>query len=345
MARYGICYMGSKNSIAEEIVNLLPKADNLYDLFCGGGAITHCAITQNKYKDYYMNDLKQGMADFFLDCVKGKYKDENRWISREEFKKSFMTDNYISCVWSFGNKGFTYIYGKEVEPFKKALHYAIFFNDMSLIKQCGYDLPKCDIPLNEINKRRKWVIEYVRNLAKLSGDKKNEKVQLQSLESLQSLQRLQNLESLQRLQALNEIKVSDRLVDRIHPSSLDYSQVEIKPNSVIYCDIPYEGTSSYLSNTNDKLNRTANNFDYARFYSWACSQKELVVISSYEIKDDRFICVFEREKISLLNQHNNKKQGKEKLVKTERLYIPKHQINLWKKHNTISTQLNLFDFI
>ena len=342
MARYGICYMGSKNSIAEEIVNLLPKADNLYDLFCGGGAITHCAITQNKYKDYYMNDLKQGMADFFLDCVKGKYKDENRWISRDEFMKSFRTDNYISCVWSFGNKGFAYIYGKEVEPFKKALHYAIFFNDMSLIKQCGYDLPKCDIPLDEINKRRKWVIEYVRNLAKLSGDKKNEKVQLQSLENLERLERLQSLE---RLQALNEIKISDRLVDRIHPSSLDYSQVEIKPNSVIYCDIPYEGTSRYLSNTNRKLNRTASNFNYERFYAWACSQKELVVISSYEIKDDRFICVFEREKISLLNQHNNKKQGKEKLVKIERLYIPKPQLNLWKKHNTISTQLNLFDFI
>ena len=58
MARYGICYMGSKNSIAEEIVNLLPKADNLYDLFCGGGAITHCAITQNKYKDYQIHNRK-----------------------------------------------------------------------------------------------------------------------------------------------------------------------------------------------------------------------------------------------------------------------------------------------
>lgn len=42
--RYGIPYMGSKNAIADDIVNILPKADNLYDLFCGGCAITHCAI-------------------------------------------------------------------------------------------------------------------------------------------------------------------------------------------------------------------------------------------------------------------------------------------------------------
>ena len=33
---YGLPYMGSKNKIAKNIVRLLPKADNLYDLFCGG---------------------------------------------------------------------------------------------------------------------------------------------------------------------------------------------------------------------------------------------------------------------------------------------------------------------
>lgn len=39
---YGLPYMGSKNKIAEWILSYLPKAENLYDLFCGG-----CAITEN----------------------------------------------------------------------------------------------------------------------------------------------------------------------------------------------------------------------------------------------------------------------------------------------------------
>ena len=44
--RYGLPYMGSKNKIAEWVLSYLPQADNFYDLFCGGCAITHCAITQ-----------------------------------------------------------------------------------------------------------------------------------------------------------------------------------------------------------------------------------------------------------------------------------------------------------
>lgn len=41
--RYGIPYLGSKNKLAERIVSLLPRAEHLYDVFCGGCAIAHCA--------------------------------------------------------------------------------------------------------------------------------------------------------------------------------------------------------------------------------------------------------------------------------------------------------------
>lgn len=36
--------MGSKNKIAEWIVEHLPEGGTLYDLFCGGCAVTHCAL-------------------------------------------------------------------------------------------------------------------------------------------------------------------------------------------------------------------------------------------------------------------------------------------------------------
>lgn len=41
---YGVPYQGSKNSIAEKIINIIPSAENFYDLFAGGCAITHCAM-------------------------------------------------------------------------------------------------------------------------------------------------------------------------------------------------------------------------------------------------------------------------------------------------------------
>ena len=62
--------MGSKNQIAEWIVDLLPKATNFYDLFCGGCAITHCAITKNKYENYFINDINPLAPQLFLDAIK-----------------------------------------------------------------------------------------------------------------------------------------------------------------------------------------------------------------------------------------------------------------------------------
>ena len=41
--RYGVPYMGSKNDIAEQIIQIVPQARNFYDLFAGGCAVTHAA--------------------------------------------------------------------------------------------------------------------------------------------------------------------------------------------------------------------------------------------------------------------------------------------------------------
>ena len=76
MANYGIPYMGSKNTIAHKIIDYLPKANNFYDLFCGGCSITHCAMLSKKWQNIYFNDIDGGMPKLFLDSIKGKYKNE-----------------------------------------------------------------------------------------------------------------------------------------------------------------------------------------------------------------------------------------------------------------------------
>lgn len=38
--KYGLPYKGSKNKLAERIVDLLPKKKHLVDLFCGGCAVS-----------------------------------------------------------------------------------------------------------------------------------------------------------------------------------------------------------------------------------------------------------------------------------------------------------------
>ena len=321
---YGLPYKGSKNKLAPKIFELFPQKKNFYDLFCGGCAMTHYGMLHNKFEKFIINDLNPMCPTLFFDTVNGKFKNETRWISREDFLNS--NEPYVKYCWSFGNNLRGYLYGKEIEPYKKACHYAIVFDDFSLIKElCPdvYDVTKEALNgIKNIKKRRlafgPSVIKELKRLGdwnlvqnnplyksahwrggKLDG-KNNDLESLQSLQSLQSLERLQSLESLESLERLEQF-------------STDYQNVNIYKDSVIYCDIPYEGTDSY--------NRI--DFDFERFYSWCEKQTEPVFISSYKMPEDRFICIATFEHRSTLSATANDKV-------LEKVFIPKHQSKEYK---------------
>ena len=115
---YGLPYMGSKRKIAEDIIRELPRGEVLVDLFAGGCAITHCALLSGKWRRVIANDISD-VVRLFGDAVAGKYHDECRWISREDFFRLKDSDPYVRYCWSFGNTGTTYMYAPEVERFKK----------------------------------------------------------------------------------------------------------------------------------------------------------------------------------------------------------------------------------
>lgn len=161
--KYGLPYKGSKNKLAERIVRLLPKRTHLVDLFCGGCAVSHAALLMGKYEHIHINDINWMCPTLFIDALNGKYNDENRWISREDFFRLKDTDPYVAVVWSFGNNLHTYLYSKEIEPLKKAIHYAMFFSDYSLGKELGHDLSFID-PIQDLQKRYLAVKHYFNRL-------------------------------------------------------------------------------------------------------------------------------------------------------------------------------------
>ena len=87
--RYGLPYKGSKNAIAEWIVNELPPNRYFVDLFFGGGAITHAAMLSKKWDRFIINDIDGRLPRLFVDCAHGKYTTVTHpeWISREEFAR------------------------------------------------------------------------------------------------------------------------------------------------------------------------------------------------------------------------------------------------------------------
>ena len=382
MKRYGLSYMGSKNRIAEWVVSHFPKKKHFYDLFAGGCAVTHCAMIKRKFETYTINDISR-ILELFMDAVNGKYADEKRWINRSDFFALKNNDEYVRCCWSFGNKGLNYLYSKEIEPWKKALHYARVFGDFSLMEEFGIktDGSSIDIKKNAAEYKGKYIRWYLKNVLKSEADFErlrenlNSKIKdnseklreylldglrkvgktradvdrflgtngmashyfsrsqwefptreayiklqsflylpknydeiyglqsllesLQSLERLQRLQKLQSLESLQRLQRLQRLEVFRG----------DYRNVKIKSDSLIYCDIPYKGTTEYSDG----------GFDHEAFYDWAEMQSEPVIISEYSMPEDRFERIDFIEKRILL-------QGASGTYKEEGLFVPRTQI-------------------
>lgn len=378
--KYGLPYKGSKNKLAERIVRLLPKRTHLVDLFCGGCAVSHAALLMGKYEHIHINDINWMCPTLFIDALNGKYNDENRWISREDFFRLKDTDPYVAVVWSFGNNLRDYLYSKEIEPLKKAIHYAMFFSDYSLGKELGHDLSFID-PIQDLQKRYLAVKHYFNKLGHFqrqsfeggaeSADAVNRSIgttQHQFAElggaektcrdwrqwkDLQTSVRvatpgmyypgvaIQKKKSQRRTMQLRKTQYSciacniengstvcpgirGGQILPITSSVLDYEEVTIPEDSVIYCDIPYDGTDGYLE-------KDQGGFDYERFYQWCERQTQPVFISSYQMPEDRFDCIEEFTHRSTLSATANN-------LVTERIYVPKHQAERGNR----TVQLTLF---
>ena len=129
------------------------------------------------------------------------------------------------------------------------------------------------------------------------------------------------LQHRERLRAVEQIRGGGQ-TPPLTSSVLDYAEVEIPTDSVIYCDIPYEKTDGYQEG----------GFDFSRFYDWACRQTEPVFISSYEMPADRFECIAEF-------QHRSKLCATANNLVVERIFIPRGQA---ERGNLPPRQLSLF---
>lgn len=130
MTLYGIPYQGSKTKIAPAIINRLPFGERFCDLFGGGFAMSHCARLSKKYKSILYNELNPLLPPLLKDAILGRY-NYNRFkpefITREHFYTEKEKDGYIKYIWSFGNSGKEYLFGKDIEPLKHEAHDFVVF--------------------------------------------------------------------------------------------------------------------------------------------------------------------------------------------------------------------------
>lgn len=314
MKSYGLPYTGSKNRLAEKIIAHFPEADTLVDGFFGGGAITHCAMVHNKFKNYIANDLRT-TPQFFKECMEGKHSNDLRWISAEDFKNSSRDDWFVRLLWSFSNNCNFYMYGREKELYGKAFHYAICFNDFSLLRNlCDvYAVDRIeesvkDIPITLWNERRLQMKKIITSLCNEASAKVDDLIQhycITHLARLQRIVRMGNLEKSNQSPNITYHNLDYRLLADIIPD-----------NSVVYLDPPYKGTFDY--NEIDKCMWGVNLFNTEEFLDWAyeIGKKHPTFISEYCIEDNRFQLIDEWNRCHRAT-HSNRH------TVTERLYTVK----------------------
>lgn len=257
----GLPYRGSKKKISKKIIEIVKQnfgtEKPIYDIFGGGGAITaECMING---LDVHYNDLDRTITDMFQRVLATDREFlKTLIVSRDEFFRIRVKEN------------------KTVDDNLKMLVNS-FGNDR---RTYLYSKKFSDIKYN-------LAIEIIKNHDTFTNYKKTETYKNayrpfdfgkeSKNQGLPQLRPLQQLERVQQLGQLEDLRVTN----------LDYKAFSNVENAILYLDPPYENTTIEGYSIND--------FDSKAFYNWAykMSKKNIVIISSYEISNERFECVYE----------------------------------------------------
>jgi len=255
----GLPYMGSKRKLAKKIVGYIksqhPTAEYFIDLFGGGGAISYEAQKQG-FK-VVCNDKNKAIIALHKKIQGGLPDSIYDWVSREQFLKNRDRQDwyggFLQSIWTFGNNGKDYLYGRKVEPIKHQLHKIIVECSVGTLQNFSYigedtmwEIAKC-FQINDLHSRRKVILKILKNCANNS--------QVKYIEHLTRLNAIQGIEEIENRNAITFI-------------SLDYKDVEIPENSVVYLDPPYRDTHGYQEDVfHDELDEWAKNCGEACYMS------------------------------------------------------------------------------
>ena len=254
----GLPYQGSKKKVSKKIVEIIKQnfgtEKPVYDIFGGGGAITaECLI--NGLEVHY-NDLDETVTSMFQKVV-SEDRDylKTLIVSRDEFLKIREKEN------------------KTVDDNLKLLVNSFGNNRKGYLYSEEFS-----------NLKYNLVTEIIKKHDTFSGYKKTDTYKnayrpfdIGKVDKAQVLEQLQRLHQLQRLQQL----------ECVEATNLDYTEFSGIEDTILYLDPPYQNTllKGY----------SIHEFNSQPFYDWAyeMSKKNIVLISSYEISDERFECVYE----------------------------------------------------
>ena len=250
-------------------------------------------IKQNFGTDKPIYDIFGGGGAITAECVlndlKVYYNDLDETIT-DMFTKVISSDREYLKTLIVSRKDFFEIRDKEKKSVGDELKLLVnsFGNDR---KSYLYSEKYSDIKYN-------LALEIIEKHDCFGGYKKTKTYTENSYKNIDKNDQLEQLQRLQQLERLEQLEISD-----VTNKSYDYFS-DVK-NSILYLDPPYEGTH----------NGYKFEFDSLKFYEWAYKMAEnnIVLISSYDISDERFEEVYSFDKARSTLQSGCHKSKCEKL--------------------------------
>ena len=245
--QYGLPYKGSKNKIANWVIEHLPHkhSDYFIDLFAGGCAMSHAALLSGRYTWVIANDLTDTPAVFKAACLK-EFENYAATPDKKEFDEHKHTDRGMAILFSYTTGCSQYLWAEDNETKRLATKVVLG---------------------SSVHERKNAFNDFIRYLGKTGGFSKNN--------DLNKLGKSEVIARLSRIQKLSELNKDS--IDQLQPTRFDYRELffaGVPDSCLIYADPPYKNTD----------NRGYAAFDYAAFETWLAEMAEKeqpVYVSEY----------------------------------------------------------------
>lgn len=220
---YGLPYKGSKNAIAERIVDALPSGENFCDCCCGGGAILQAAALSGKYKTVTGFDINKAIVGLIkatmIDFGTINY-ESVRLVTKEEFyarrdRNETVLDWLSRYIASFGFNGMEYLWGENRLKLKYLMQNAI--------------------SAGSIEERRTAMRDFITTITK---DRPSE----DDFKNLCHLEQATNLARFRQVEETMKARTTKTKLSVVCGSMFD---IPFEKYDVIYFDPPYQNTKGY----------------------------------------------------------------------------------------------------
>ena len=251
----GLPYVGSKKKISKKIAQI---------------------IAQNFGTDKPFYDLFGGGGSVALEATLNGFADvhynELDSMTFEAFKAALCEDFDVRDL-IVSREDFFDIRDKDHDGIGelKLLVNSFGYNRKNYLYANDFSDEKTELTLKIVNEEEEW-----RRYKQTKTYKEHNKSEPKHLQRIQQIQGILQIERIQKLDGL------------IYITNKDYKGFSYLKGAILYLDPPYENaTDEYKTGK----------FDSAEFYDWAykMSKNNFVIISSYEVSDERFQPVFEFE--------------------------------------------------